>query len=69
MQPFITNTIAFSKKNIKGCKDMYNILISKKRKPVKSISKWKDEGFNISDADWCKIFELPYKTTKESTYQ
>ena len=39
---------------------MYNIFISKKE-PVKSISKWKDEGFNISDADWWKIFELRYK--------
>ena len=48
---------------------MYNIIISKKKKnPVKSISKWEDEGFDISDADWCKIFELPYKTTKESKY-
>ena len=66
MQPFIPSTIAVFLKNIKGCKDMYNILISKKKEPVKSISKWKDEGFNISDADWCKIFELPYKTSKES---
>ena len=68
MQPFIPSTIAVFLKNIKGCKDMYNILISKKKEPVKSISKWKDEGFNISDADWCKIFELPYKTTKESKF-
>ena len=35
-----------------------------KKELVKSISKWKDEGFDISDADWCKIFELPYKTKK-----
>ena len=69
MQPFIPNTIAFFKKNIKGCKDMYNIIIGKKREPVKSISKWKDEGFNNSDAEWCKIFVLPYKTTKESKYR
>ena len=47
---------------------MYNILTGKKN-PVKSISKLKDKGFDVSDADWCKIFELPYKTTKESKYQ
>ena len=47
---------------------MYNIIISKNRESVKSIFKWKDKGFNISDADYCKIFELPYKTTKESKY-
>ena len=47
---------------------MFSILISKKREPVKSISKWKDDGINISDAEWCQIFELPYKTTKESKY-
>ena len=68
MRPFIPSTIEGFLKNIKGCKDMYNILISKKRGPVKSISKWKDDGFNICDADRCKIFELPYKTTKESKY-
>ena len=37
---------------------MYNIIFSKNREPVKSISKWKDKGFNISDADLCKIYEL-----------
>ena len=68
MQPFIPSTIAFFMKNIKGCKDIYYIFNSKKLETVKSISKWKDEGSNISGIDWCKIFEFRYKTTKESKY-
>ena len=70
MQPFIPSTIAFILKEYIFFKDcnMYNILISRKREPVKSISKWKDESFNISDAEWCQICELPYKTTKKSKY-
>ena len=51
-------------KIIKGCKDMYNILISKKREPVKSISEWRDKGFNISDADWCNILSFHTKLRK-----
>ena len=42
VQLFIPSTIAIFMKNMKGCNDMYNRIISKKREPVKSISKWKD---------------------------
>ena len=42
VQPFM--------KNVKCCKDMYNIFINKNGNHP-SISMWKDEGFIISGAD------------------
>ena len=38
MQPLILSTIAIFMKNMKGCNDMFNSIISKKRETVKSIS-------------------------------
>ena len=31
-------------KNMKCCRDMYNILINEKREPIKEISNWRDVG-------------------------
>lgn len=47
---------------------MYNILISKKKETIKAVYKWHEEGYRFSESDWGKIFDLPFKTTKESKY-
>ena len=39
MQPYIPKTIAIFINKINGCKDLYNVLISKKLEPFKTISK------------------------------
>lgn len=68
IQAHIPNTIAIFKKANKGCRDMYNILISKRKETIKAVYKWHEEGYRFNESDWGKIFELPFKTTKESKY-
>lgn len=48
---------------------MYNELIKKKTEPTTSVYKWIERGFILNNKDWNKIFELPFKTTKESKLQ
>lgn len=65
MQPFIPSTIVISMKDMKGCKDMHIIswLITKKREPVKPISKWNDEGL-VMQTDAKYLIELLRKLHK-----
>ena len=48
---------------------MYNKLIKEKREPVTSVNKRLERGFIFNNKDWNKIFELLFKTTKESKLQ
>ena len=48
---------------------MYNVLIEKKVDISTSIPKWRDKGYIFSQTDWNKIFELPFKSIKESKLQ
>lgn len=47
---------------------MYNILIREKRVQNKAILKWEENDTIFNENDWYKIFELPFKTTKESKF-
>ena len=67
--PIIPNNILLLYKNCKGCKPMYNVLIEKKVDICTSIPKWRDKGYIFSQTDWNKIFELPFKSIKESKLQ
>ena len=55
--------------NMKGCKDMYDILINRKKETSTSILKWNEKGYLFTMQEWSKIFELPFKITKESKLQ
>lgn len=45
---------------------MYTLM--KRKKKIKGVYKWHEEGFNLCDSDWGKIVELPFKTRNESKY-
>lgn len=67
--PFIPNSLTMFYKQNKGCKDMYCVLINNKKDSIRSIKKWTDTGFVYTDIKWNNIFELPFKTSKESKCQ
>lgn len=50
--------------NEKVCKDMYNVLINKKKGLVSATLKWVYENnCPFDEKDWYEIFELPFKIT------
>ena len=59
------NTIEIFCRSKKGCRDMYNTLILKKKAYPTSETKWNKE-IEVTRHDWSKIYSLPFKCTKES---
>ena len=47
---------------------MYEIFINNKREPISSLLKWNENNVFFDEADWNKIFELPFKVTQESKF-
>ena len=47
---------------------MYKIFINNKREPISSLLKWNENNVFFDEADWNKIFELPFKITQESKF-
>ena len=64
--PFLPISMAIFYFNKKGCKDMYNVLINRKKETSTSILKWNENGYRFTASEWSKIFELPFKVTQES---
>lgn len=67
--PFIPNSLSIFYKQSKGCKDMYYVLIDNKKESIRSVKKWTESGFAFTEIEWNNIFELPFKTSKESKFQ
>lgn len=53
----------------KGCKEMYNALISKKKELPTSEKKWEEKGYYFSRKEWNLIYNLPFKCTQETRLQ
>lgn len=53
-------------KNMKGCRNIYDILVNKNLLPS-SIRKWERDIQFESEPDWKKYFKLPFKVTKDSS--
>jgi hypothetical protein len=64
--PFLPISMAI---NEKGCKDMSNVLINRKKKTRTSILKWNENGYHFTSSKWRKTFELPFKVTQQSKLQ
>lgn len=70
VEPYIPNALFIFYKNVKGCKDMYNVLINEKKSQVSAKLKWIEENDPpYEETDWHKIFELPFKITRDSKLQ
>lgn len=48
---------------------MYYVLIDNKKESIRSVKKWTESGFAYTEIEWNSIFELPFKTSKESKFQ
>ena len=63
------STIELIFKSKKGCKEMYDVLISKNKCFPTSEKKWAEKGINLSRKEWEKAYLLPFKTTSETKLQ
>ena len=59
------NTIEIFCRSKKGCRDMYNTLISNKKACPTSETKW-NKAIEVTRHDWSNIYSLSFKCTKES---